>query len=76
MSEVRTLCHRAGLGENGLPVILPYDSLITLVCSFTPFYQEQCSMRPITNMKMKIRVSSILVPVGTSDVGMEISNPI
>ncbi len=40
MSEVRTLCHRAGLGENGLPVILPYDSLITLVCSFTSFYHE------------------------------------
>ncbi len=34
MSEVKTLCGRAGLDENGVPIILPYDSLISFVSTF------------------------------------------
>ena len=34
MSEVKTLCGRAGLDENGVPIILPYDSLISFVSQF------------------------------------------
>ena len=35
MSEVKTLCGRAGLDENGVPIILPYDSLISFVSQFS-----------------------------------------
>ena len=39
MSEVKTLCGRAGLDENGVPIILPYDSLISFVSRFFELFR-------------------------------------
>ncbi len=43
MGDVKTLCGRAGLDDNGVPVILPYDSLISFVSDqFGLFSFDRC----------------------------------